>query len=109
MWIFRALGIEHKAGRSTKFVKQKQSASKARIEPKSATPPVRRTNTKQAAMIKLLLQDKGTTIDELVQATGWQRHSVYGVLSGVLKKKLGLAIRSESGAHGRIYKITASI
>jgi hypothetical protein len=44
----------------------------------------------------------------MVKATGWQRHSVRGVMSGVLKKKLGLTITSMKDEHGRIYRITDS-
>ena len=46
------------------------------------------------------------TIDETVEATGWQAHTVRGAMSGALKKKLGLTITSEKVAdRGRIYRI----
>jgi hypothetical protein len=32
---------------------------------------------------------RGATVDEVASATGWQRHTVRGVFSGTLKKKLG--------------------
>jgi hypothetical protein len=31
----------------------------------------------------------------MVEATGWQQHSVRGAMAGTLKKKRGLAITSE--------------
>ena len=40
----------------------------------------------------MLRRPEGATIDEV--ATGWQRHTVHGVFSGALKKKLGLTIAS---------------
>lgn len=40
-------------------------------------------------MIALLHRAKGTTIDELAQTTGWQKHIVRGFISGALRKKLG--------------------
>jgi hypothetical protein len=37
---------------------------------------------------------------------GWQAHSVRGAISGALKRKLGLAIRSEIvDGRGRVYRI----
>ncbi len=62
--------------------------------------------SKQATIITMLKRPKGASIDELVEATGWQRHSVHGTLSGVLKKRLGLSIITEFGEHGRTYRIS---
>lgn len=100
---FRTLGVERE---TEEIVKEKQSAKKAGRQ-KAATAPSPRSNSKQAAMIALLQRHKGTTIDELAETTGWQRHSVHGVISGVLRKKLGLNIASEAGANGRTYRIVA--
>ena len=66
-------------------------------------------NSKQAALITLLERPSGATIEEMVKATGWQQHSVRGVISGVLKKRLGLSIASDKdGERGRIYRIAGS-
>jgi hypothetical protein len=57
-------------------------------------------------MIGLLQRPKGASIEALAKATGWQRHSVCGVMSGALKK-LGLTIASEKvEGRGRTYRIT---
>lgn len=45
-------------------------------------------------ILKLLQRNIGASIAELAKATGWQRHSVHGFISGTLKKKRGQAIRS---------------
>jgi Protein of unknown function (DUF3489) len=37
----------------------------------------------------MLQRPEGATVDEGARATGWQRHTVQGVFSGTLKKKLG--------------------
>ena len=37
----------------------------------------------------MLQRPEGATVDEGARATGWQRHTVRGVFSGTLKKKLG--------------------
>ena len=66
-----------------------------------------RGESKQATLIKLLKRPGGATIDEMAKATGWQRHSIRGMMSGVLKKRLGLSIASEKEERGRIYRIAA--
>ncbi len=82
---------------------RKPSGSK----PKGRTSPAAvRPGTKQALMIDLLKRKKGATIEEIVEATGWQPHSVRGAISGALKKKLGLTVTSERvGDRGRVYRI----
>ncbi len=76
-------------------------------KPKGRTsPPAVRPGTKQALLIDLLKRKKGATIEEIVEATGWQAHSVRGAISGALKKKLGLAVTSEKREDGlRRYRI----
>jgi len=102
---FKALGL---ARETTPGIKNKPSAGKKPAsEDKKNAGSIGR-NTKQAKMIALLQRSKGTTIDELAEATGWQRHSVHGVMSGVLRKKLGLEIISEVSANGRTYRIQAT-
>jgi hypothetical protein len=66
-----------------------------------------REDSKQGTMIKLLKRSGGATIDEMSKTTGWQRHSVRGVMSGVLKKRLELSIASEKEERGRVYRIAA--
>ena len=58
-----------------------------------------RSGSKQALLIDLLKRKGGATIEEAVAATGWQRHTVRGVISGALKKKLGLTVMRR--ANGR--------
>jgi len=65
-----------------------------------------RSDSKQAQVIALLRRPKGATIDEMAVATGWQHHSVRGVISGALKKRLGLTIASNKEERGRVYRIT---
>ncbi len=85
---------------------RKPSGSK----PKGRTsPPAVRPGTKQALLIDLLKRKKGATIDEIVEATGWQPHSVRGAISGALKKRFGIAVTSERvGDRGRVYQIAGS-
>jgi hypothetical protein len=60
---------------------------------------------KQDAVIAMLRRAEGATVDEVVTATGWQRHTVRGVFSGTLKKKLGLTLVSAKEERGRVYRI----
>ena len=83
-------------------------------KPTAATPKGKksqtaaRQGTKQALLIDLLKRKNGATIAEMATKTGWQAHSVRGAISGALKKKLGLAVTSESiEGRGRIYRIVA--
>lgn len=70
---------------------------------KTAKSPVA---TKQSRLIELLQRPAGANLSDLIDATGWQAHSVRGVISGILRKKLGLTVASETNAQGtRMYRI----
>ena len=65
-----------------------------------------RQNSKQAQVIAMLRRPEGATIRQIVEATGWQPHTVRGTLAGALKKKLGLTIVSEKVPGGeRVYRL----
>ena len=64
--------------------------------------------SKQAAVIVLLRRPEGATIDEIRAATGWQPHTVHGMFSGALKKKLGLAVVPTKEERGRVYRIAGA-
>jgi hypothetical protein len=68
--------------------------------------PTQRAGTKQAQIIAMLQRPEGATIAEIVEATAWQAHSARGVISGVLKKKLGLVVGStKEDGRGAVYRI----
>jgi hypothetical protein len=95
---------------SKKNVKRNKPTLKRHVESKKKIHDAKnkkRGESKQATLIKLLERPGSATIDEMAKATGWQRHSVYGMMSGVLKKRLGLSIASEKEERGRIYSIAA--
>ena len=64
-----------------------------------------RRPSKQDSVIAMLRRAEGATVDEVASATGWQRHTVRGVFSGTLKKKLGLTLASAQEERGRVYRI----
>ena len=90
-----------------------QRRPRRRTHPKPAAPaPVEITapgpRSKQAAVIALLQRPESATVDEVMASTGWQRHTVRGVFSGALKKKLGLTVSSAKEERGRVYRIPAA-
>ena len=56
--------------------------------------------TKASVVLKKLHSPKGVTIDALMEATGWQAHSVRGFLSAVVRKKRGHNLVNEIGKDG---------
>lgn len=62
--------------------------------------------SKQDRMLALLTRSTGATIDELMNTTDWQAHSIRGFLSATVRKKLQLPLITEMRATGeRIYRI----
>jgi hypothetical protein len=54
----------------------------------------------------MLQRPKGATISEIVEATSWQSHTARGMISGALKKKLGLVITTvKEDGRGAVYRI----
>jgi len=71
-----------------------------------ATPRRQREGSKQATLIAMLRRPEGADLDEIAEALKWRKHTIRGVISGALKKKLGLEVTAEKDAQGRrIYKI----
>jgi hypothetical protein len=67
----------------------------------------RKRVSKQSMLIDMLKRDEGASISQIVEATAWLPHTVRGVISGALKKKLGLAVTSTKSETGvRVYRIT---
>lgn len=52
------------------------------------------TTTKSGKIVSLLHRNTGATIADLAKATGWQEHSIRDFMSGTLKKRQGVVIKS---------------
>lgn len=84
---------------------KKTSAKRGKLgagtpKPTAATKPSRLDQLQQ-----LLVRESGATIAEMVEATGWQQHSIRGAMAGALKKR-GLTITSEKVEGMRRYRAT---
>jgi hypothetical protein len=79
---------------------------RAKTSGAAASPAVRPTS-KAALVIDLLRDSKGATLQHITDATGWQAHTVRGFISGHLKMKLGLRVRSFKRDGERVYSIKA--
>ncbi len=65
-------------------------------------------STKQERVLTLLSRPEGASVAEMMQATGWQQHSVRGFLAGTVKGKLGFPLESFKKKDGvRRYRIEA--
>ena len=64
---------------------------------------VNRPGGKLGLILDRLGRTAGATIDELVDATGWQKHSVHGALSRLRTR--GFAVRLESTAGRKAYRL----
>jgi hypothetical protein len=73
-----------------------------------SAPAAKLPSGKLGALVALLQTEAGTSIEAMMEATGWQAHSVRGAISGSLKKNLGLEILSEKTEAGRIYRIASA-
>jgi nucleoid-associated protein YgaU len=81
---------------SKRKAKARAKAAKSAKPAKAASDdkPTPRTGTKQAKLIELLKRPEGATVDHIAAATGWQKHTIRGAISGALKKKLGLKVEA---------------
>jgi hypothetical protein len=94
-----------KVGDRETLIDQLWSAIEAWPDPNQ--PSDTKRPSKQEAVIAMLRRPEGATVDEVASVMGWQRHTMRGLFSGTLKKKLGLTLASTQEERGRVYRIAA--
>ncbi|HEY2841939.1 MAG TPA: DUF3489 domain-containing protein [Pirellulales bacterium] len=108
----RSAHVAPAKGKTTKKASPPKKATPAKA-PKGAKEAGKkaagsRDGSKASTILDLLKRKDGTTLKELMKATGWQAHSVRGFLSGTIGKKMGLALTSTKAEDGeRTYSIKA--
>lgn len=80
--------------------------NEARRKPKTRAKGTRE-NSKTSQVIAMLKRERGTTLEEIMSAMGWLKHTTRAMLSagGSLTKKHGLVIVSEKVGDKRVYSI----
>jgi hypothetical protein len=97
-----ALGAPTGAEKSAR----KGRAPKAPTGADSAPARKHRDGTKEARLIEMLRRKEGATIPQIVDALGWQPHTVRSAFAGALKKKRGLTVTSEKvDGKERVYRL----
>ena len=87
-----------KEAKAAKGTKAKGGATEAK------TP---REGSKQAQVVAMLMRKNGATLAEIMDAMGWQRHTVRGFMAGAMKKA-GYAVESFKPEGGeRTYRINS--
>lgn len=84
--------------RPTKPASSKAPQPQALISPDS-------TQSKQAQLIALLNSATGASMAQMMGLTQWQPHTVRGMLSGSLRKRLGLNVQWQVEDGVRVYRI----
>ena len=94
------------SAKSLKTPKKAKPATKAAAAKKQSAKTTGDGTNKKAEVIAMMKRAKGATLPEIMEATGWQAHTVRGFVS-ILGSKGGQAIESSKDASGeRRYKIT---
>ena len=97
---------QKKAGpKAQKAAKGAKPKKEAKVAKKAAAQPAPAPSNKKAEVIAMMKRAKGATLAEIMEATGWQKHTVRGFVS-ILGSKGGEKIDSSKNAAGeRTYKI----
>jgi hypothetical protein len=92
------------------MAKSSNASSNATRKPAAAlasetvqTAPTSRPGGKLGVIVDCLAAKRGATADELVEATGWQRHSVLGALSRI--KARGFAFNLDMISGRKAYRL----
>jgi hypothetical protein len=87
----------------------KKKPTREKKVPKTTEPGSPREGSKISQVIEMLKREGGTTLEEIMTAMGWQKHTMRAMLSagGSLTKKHRLTVISEKIGERRVYSIKA--
>ena len=87
--------------------KKATRAKKAPVAPTAKEAGAPREGSKTSQVITMLKREGGTTLEEIMTAMQWQKHTTRAMLSagGSLTKKHGLVVTSEKVGDKRVYSI----
>lgn len=94
-------GIEAVGGKPAPKVEKPAAA-----HPTMAEVDIPQGKTKREVLIKMLEREDGVSLEMMCHATGWQRHTVRGFISGALRKN-GFVVQSQRHATCVLYKLKA--
>jgi hypothetical protein len=98
-----------KVAGTAKAPKQRRRRNSA-VGSRKGTKAANGRQSKQQTCLDLLGRREGATIEDVEEATGWQKRSVRGFLAGAVKKTLGLTLVSEKpDAGSRRYRIPTTV
>ncbi|MFZ3343507.1 MAG: DUF3489 domain-containing protein [Terriglobales bacterium] len=85
--------------------KAKKSPTKGPRRARAQKSAAESRGNKKAEVIAMMKRAKGVTLAEIVEATGWQKHTVRGFVS-ILGSKGGVTVESSKNAAGeRTYRV----
>lgn len=84
----------------------KKATKAKRTKAKGKSLSSARPESKATLVLEMMRRSKGATADELVKKTGWQPHTLRGFISGSLRKKLGLNVKTERDDKVTTYSIS---
>lgn len=73
-----------------------------------AAGPIPRATSKLDRLDAMLQHENGADMPAMIEATGWQAHSIRGAMAGALKKR-GHTISSHKDGERRVWRIAASV
>ena len=95
--------VAPKAPKGTKKATREKKPPTEEPKPKST-----REGSKTETVLTLMKREGGVTLKGIMEATGWQAHSVRGFISGTLGKKMGLTVVSTKAESGeRTYTLAS--
>ncbi len=84
-----------------------QRPAPAPVPTPAPAPALPRSGSKLSQVIALLGRDRGTSVAELMAATGWLPHTTRAALTGLRKR--GYALTREAAEGGSVYRIASAI